>query len=257
MVEDHESGACNLAWRPPGDTVSSACNEALTLSSSHTRYNHITAHETTTQDTRSTRPNTPRRHNTTQHNITRSQHLHRVLSQPLFSMFSRISTLHISTVKAGYVWLRARFMRGVLFLRVSISGWSWVQTLSRIAQDVPFAHSDWSLHVTAAFPQRCGTHLGCLFDCFFFWDWFTAGSPYRESLHREIDGTVRAPIINNNLVIVMLYPQYTPLRLLTTSLRAIQDLINVTPRPQFFWLCFSLCPSVSRPLLLIDGRRFG
>lgn len=68
---------------------------------------------------------------------------------------------------------------------------------------------------------------------FFFLVWSTAGSPYRECLHREIDGTVWTPTIKNT-VIVMLYPPYTPLSLITSSLQATEDQTNVGPRPSLF-----------------------
>lgn len=83
--------------------------------------------------------------------------------------------------------------------------------------------------------------------------WFTAGSPYRECLHREIDGTVWTPAIKNT-VIVMLYPPYTPLSLITTSLQAIEDQANVGPRPSVFG-SFFFPLSIDRLTLLIDGCR--
>lgn len=119
----------------------------------------------------------------------------------------------------------------------------------------PLAPTDWSLHMTAAFSECFGTPtsaVSTIFLIFLISVWFSAGSPYRV-LHREIDGTVWAPTIKNT-VMVMLYPPYTPLSLITTSLRATEDQTNVSPRLSLLEPLFSLCPSTGR-LLLIDGCR--
>lgn len=88
--------------------------------------------------------------------------------------------------------------------------------------------------MTAAFSDCFGNPLQLsMVSLFLFLVRSTAGSPYRECLHREIDGTVWTTTIKNT-VIVMLYPPYTPLSLITTSLQATEDQTNVGPRPSIF-----------------------
>lgn len=71
---------------------------------------------------------------------------------------------------------------------------------------------------------------------FSFSVWLTAGSPYRV-FTRRLDGTVWTTTIKNT-VIVMLYPPYTPLSLITTSLQATEDQTNVSPWPPPFLQLF-------------------
>jgi hypothetical protein len=92
--------------------VSMRCGPALL--GSHTRDIHNTAHETTTQDTRSTRP---QHADVTTHHKQHSKITTSCSSSvsPLLSTFSRVSTLHIFHGRGQLRgWLRSRSTRGVL-----------------------------------------------------------------------------------------------------------------------------------------------
>lgn len=179
------SGACSsplgllFGWH---NFVSMRCGPALL--GSHTLDIHNTAHETTTQDTRSTRP---------QHaDVTTHHEQHSKITtscssfiSPLLSMSSRVSTLHIvfrSRTASRLVTVTVYARRSVLF-RLMVRPW------------VPHACADHSghthsLHQTGLCirlrrsPSALANRLGCLWVFLFLFSvWFTAGRPYRECLH--------------------------------------------------------------------------
>lgn len=145
------SGACSSIW----DSffgwhtfVSMRCGPALL--GSHTFDIHNTAHETTTQDTRSTRPQHAdvTTHHKQHSKITTSCSS---LISPLLSMSSRVSTLHIVLRSRT----ASRLVTVPVFARRSVLFWlmvrSWVHPRLRGSlRTYPLASSDWS------FAYDCG-----------------------------------------------------------------------------------------------------
>lgn len=188
--------------------------------------------------------NTP----TSQHitnNAARSQHLDRVSSHHPSPRFlgSPLCIFH----GHGHFscWLRSRSTQGVLLfgLRLILGPNACADRSGRARslQQIGLCIR-WRRSATALVTP---VQLSLRFSFSSFSVSCTAGSPYRECLHREIDGTVWTPTIKN-IVMVMLYPPYTPLSLITTSLRATEDQTNVSPGPTISEPFFSLCPSVGR-----------
>lgn len=210
------------------------CQHAMRSCSVGLPYTRYTHHGTRDNYTRypEYETTTRRRHNTSQ----TTQQDHNILIE-----FHLTTPLHVfSDLHFAYFTVTGTFPVGYGhgLREVFCSFWFTVdpgsQRLRGPLRTCPLAPTDWSLHMTVAFCDCFGNPRSAVstvsFFLLFFLVSFTAGSPYRECLHREIDGTVWTPTIKNS-VIVMLYPPYTPLSLIITSLRAPEDQTNVSPRP--------------------------